>query len=157
MADEILFSEPGGRWRSVLYGPAFCIVVLVAELFTGPVIHWIALVVAAILLSGFVAIQVVAARTHISVELTSSTLRQGVEEVSISEIDAVLAPPDPDVYEMQKWETARALGDLSNVPRRRKAIGLRLRGGGLVRAWAKDSEELRRQLLRLVPMREKGK
>ncbi|QNG19802.1 hypothetical protein G4H71_15670 [Rhodococcus triatomae] len=156
MTDEVLFSEPGGQWRVVAYGPIFCLVVLTAELFTGPLVHWFALLLAAVLTAGLVALQVVAARTHVSVELTRTTLRDGTEELALADIAEVLPPADPDEYELEKWETARALGELANVPRRRTAIGLRLRGGGLVRAWARDSAELRRQLDALVPVREAG-
>ncbi|NLU84126.1 hypothetical protein [Rhodococcus sp. HNM0569] len=154
---DALFFEPGGRWRTVAYGPAFCLVVLIAELLTGPqIVHWFAFVVFAALLAGLVAVQVVAARTHASVELTDTVLRQGTEELPVDEIAAVLPPADPDDWDSPDWESARALGELTGVPRRRNGIGLRLRGGGLVRAWARDDDSLRAALEAVVDRRQVG-
>jgi len=145
-----LFCEPGGRWRTVAYGPLLCAMGLVVELATGPVVHWVALPVIAVLLAGFVCPMVVAAKRHVSVELTPATLRQGTEELPVDEIEAVL-PPSADPWKPDRWESARTLGELSGVPRGRTAVGLRLRGGGLVRAWAKDADGLRARLEDLVP------
>jgi len=144
-----LFHEPGARRRAVVLGPILCAVALVLELVTGPVVHWVALPILAVVLAAFTYVMVVAARRHVSVELTATTLRQGTEVLPIVEIEAVLPPPDPS-GEPQRWEVARSLGELADVPRRRTAIGLRLRGGGLVRAWAKDAEGLRACLEELV-------
>lgn len=146
---EFLFEEPGARWRTVAYGPLFCVVALIIELFTGPVIHWFALALFAVLLTGLVYVQVIAARTHASVYLTETSLKQGTEDLPLDEIDTVLRPSDPDDYDYEDWESARALGELTNVPRRRNSIGLRLVGGGLVRAWAKDADTLREHLVDL--------
>lgn len=145
---EVLFEEPGARWRMLAWGPVFCGVVLILELMTGPVIHWVALPLFAALLVGFTYLQVSAARRHVSVELTTTQLRQGTETVDLADIDVVLPPADYSNgdYEPRKWETARALGELSGVPRRRQGIGLRLVGGALVQAWAKDDDGLREAL-----------
>ncbi|RVW01395.1 hypothetical protein [Rhodococcus xishaensis] len=140
---EPLFIEPGARWRTVAYGPVFCIVALVIELLTGPVVHWFALTLFAVILTGIVYAQVVAARRHVSVVLGAASLRQGTEELLLAEIDAVLPKADPYADEPQRWEFARSLGELSSVPRRRKGIGLRLRDGSLVQAWARDDDGLR--------------
>ncbi|WP_455901308.1 hypothetical protein [Rhodococcus gordoniae] len=144
-----LFHEPGARWRTVAIGPVFCVVALVVELLTGPVVHWAALPILAIVLAGFSYVMVVAARRHVSVELSATALRQGTEELPVAEIEAVLPPP-ADRGEPKRWETARSLGELSDVPRGRKAVGLRLTGGTFVRAWAKDADELRARLGELV-------
>lgn len=145
-----LFHEPGARWRAVAFGPLFCLAALLIELATGPVVHWIALPVAAVLLAGFAYIMVVAGRRHVSVELTESVLRQGTEELPVADIEAVLAPADPEALDPARWESARTLGELSGVPRKRTAIGLRLRGGTFVRAWARDDVALRGYLDDLV-------
>ncbi|AOW94915.1 hypothetical protein BFN03_12630 [Rhodococcus sp. WMMA185] len=134
----------------VAFGPIFCLIALVVELLTGPVVHWFALPLFAALLSGFISVQVVAARRHASVELTSSTLRQGTEDLPITEIVKIMPPADPEARDHQPWETARSLGELSAVPRRRSGIGLRLNNGALVQAWAKDDEGLREQLESLL-------
>ncbi|WP_416061527.1 hypothetical protein [Rhodococcus indonesiensis] len=150
---EPRFHEPGARWRTVAFGPVLCAVALVVELATGPVVHWVALPVIALVLSGFAYVMVVAARRHVSVELTAKTLRLGTEELPVEEIDAVLPAADPRALDPERWETARPLGELSNVPRGRTAVGLRLRGGALVRAWARDDERLRSELEALLAER----
>ncbi|WP_072690746.1 hypothetical protein [Rhodococcus marinonascens] len=134
----------------VAFGPVFCLIALVVELLTGPVVHWFALPLFAVLLSGFIYVQMVAARRHASVELTSSSLRQGTEDLPIAEIVKIMPPADPEARVQQPWETARTLGELSDVPRRRSGIGLRLSNGALVQAWAKDDEGLREQLESLL-------
>jgi len=146
----VLFDEPGGRWRTVAYGPVFCVVALVIELLTGPVVHWFALTLFSVILAGIVYAQVAAARRHVSVSLTGAILRQGAEEVPVADIVAVLPPADLYADEPQRWESARSLGELSGVPRRRKGIGLRLRNGSLVQAWARDDDGLRAALTEAV-------
>ncbi|MEU2255482.1 hypothetical protein [Nocardia xishanensis] len=144
--DAVLFAEPGARWRAVAYGPLLCLLVLVLELVTASPVHWFALIFCGALIAAFVALQVVAGRRHVSVELTESTLRQGTETLPLTGIAAVLPERDEHSWNDEEWESARALGELSGVPRRRKAIGLRLRDGGLVQAWARDHRGLRTAL-----------
>lgn len=146
--DPVLFHEPGGRWRVLLWGPAFCLVVLAVELASGPVIHWFALALFSLILVGLTYVQLRAARMHVSVELTTRQLRQGTETVDVVEITEIFPPAEYEdgEYEPKKWETARVLGELSGVPRKRHGIGLRLVGGGLVQAWAKDDDGLRAAL-----------
>ncbi|MEV4240356.1 hypothetical protein ACIBJI_01155 [Nocardia sp. NPDC050408] len=142
----ILFAEPGARWRSVAYGPLLCLIVLILELVTADQVHWFALIFCAALIAGFVVLQVIAGQRHVSVELTPSTLREGTETLPLATIDAVLPERDEDSWDDEDWESARSLGELSGVPRRRKGIGLRLVGGELVQAWAKDHRGLRAAL-----------
>lgn len=154
---EVLFEEWGGRWRTLLFGPIFCAIALAVELFTGPVVHWYGLAVIAVVLVGFTYIQVVAARRHATVRLTTDTLQQGTEDVPVDEIITVFPEPDYEKTggDPERWELSRALGELSGVPRKRHGVGLRLRGGGLVQAWAKDEETLRERLTELVDARKK--
>lgn len=72
----------------------------------------------------------------------------GTETVDVAEITEIFPPAEYEdgEYEPKKWETARVLGELSGVPRKRHGIGLRLVGGGLVQAWAKDDDGLRAAL-----------
>lgn len=142
----VLFAEPGGRWRAVAYGPALCLLILILELATGSTPHWFALVFCSVLIAGFVALQVVAARRHVSVELTSETLRNGTETLPLDAIDAVLGESDEPSWDDEPWESARALGELSGVPRRRTGIGLRRTDGDVVQAWARDHRGLRAAL-----------
>ncbi|QLY32280.1 hypothetical protein [Nocardia huaxiensis] len=142
----VLFSEPGARWRTIAYGPALCAIILILEIVRGGDIHWFGLVFCAALLGGFVWLQVLAGRRHISVELTPEHLRQGAETLSLSKIAAVLPEVDEESWDDEPWESARALGELTGVPRRRKGIGLKLKNGDLVQAWARDHRTLRAEL-----------
>ncbi|WP_435593347.1 hypothetical protein [Nocardia sp. bgisy118] len=144
--DAVLFVEPGARWRVVAYGPLLCLLVLVLEMVTSSPVHWFALIFCGALIAAFVALQVVAGRRHVSVELTESTLRQGTETLPLTGVTAVLPERDEHSWNDEEWESARALGELSGVPRRRKGIGLRLGDGGLVQAWARDHRGLRTAL-----------
>ncbi|MBF6163793.1 hypothetical protein IU486_03280 [Streptomyces gardneri] len=149
-AATVLFVEPGARWRAVAYGPILCLAVLVLEIVTGGAVHWFALVFCAALIAGFVALQVVAGKRHVSVELTTETLRAGTESLPLCSIAEVLPERDEDSWDEQEWESARALGELTGVPRRRTGIGLRLADGGLVQAWARDHKTLRTALTEAV-------
>lgn len=146
--ETVLFHEPGGRWRMLAWGPVFCLVVLVVELLSGPVVHYFALLLFSAILVGLTYVQLRAARMHVSVELTTRQLRQGTETVDVADIDDIFPPAEyaDDEYEPKRWETARVLGELAGVPRKRHGIGLRLVGGGLVQAWAKDDDGLRAAL-----------
>lgn len=151
MVEPAVFAEPGGSWRLVAVGPVLCLVVLIGDLFFGAGVHWLALTVCAALLAGLVALQVAAARQHASVTLTDTDLRCGTETLALAEIEEILPSGDPFAADLEPWETARALGELSGVPKRRTGIGLRLRDGGIVRAWARDGDGLRAALERAVP------
>ncbi|MEV6059612.1 hypothetical protein ACIGO9_04355 [Nocardia asteroides] len=140
----VLFSESGAHWRAVAYGPLLCAVILLVEWLAGSTVHWFALAFCALAIGGFTVLQVIAGRTHARVELTSTTLHQGVESVSLAEIATVLPADDDDAPQ------ARALGALSGVPRRRRGIGLRLVDGRIVQAWAVDHPGLRAALTTAV-------
>ncbi|MFC9896705.1 hypothetical protein ACFVMC_23730 [Nocardia sp. NPDC127579] len=152
---EVLFSEPGARWRAVAYGPAFCLAILLLEILTDSPVHWFALIFCAVLIAAFVALQVFAARRHVSLALTETELRSGTEVVPLREIAEILPPRAEPKFE-EDWESARALGELSGVPRRRTGIGLRLRNGTVVQAWAKDHRGLRAALTAALPAEENG-
>lgn len=148
---DVRFAEPGARWRAVAYGPLICLIVLILELVLGhgPV-HWFGLVFCAVLLAGFVSLQVVAGKRHVSVELTDTSLREGTETLELARIAEVLPEHDEESWDDDDWQSARALGELAGVPRRRKGIGLKLRDGGLVQAWARDHRGLREELTAAV-------
>ncbi|WP_405160427.1 hypothetical protein OG203_28935 [Nocardia sp. NBC_01499] len=145
-AHSALFAEPGARWRTVAYGPILCLIILAIEMATSSSVHWFALVFCGSLIAMFVVLQVIAGQRHVSVELTGTTLRDGTETLPLTSIDAVLPERDDDAWDDEDWEAARALGELSGVPRRRTGIGLRLADGSLVQAWAKDHRTLRTEL-----------
>lgn len=148
---ERLFYEPGASWAWLLAGPAAGGAMLAIQISAGyglqPLVPGLFLV----LVSGFLAVQVKAARIHTSVELTPETLRQGAEITKLSEIVAVYPPATGS--EMQKWQSARALGELTGVPRGRTGIGLKLSGSRTAQAWARRHATLRAELTRLVEER----
>ncbi|MGW4088267.1 hypothetical protein [Nocardia sp. NPDC004750] len=148
--EAVLFTEPGARWRAVAYGPILCLAVLVLELVTGGDVHWFALLFCAALIGGFVGLQVIAGKRHVGVELTAETLRSGTESLPLSSIAEVLPERDENSWDDEEWESARALGELTGVPRRRTGIGLRLADGSLVQAWARDHKALRTALTEAV-------
>lgn len=156
-AADVRFAESGAHWRAVAYGPLICLIVLILELTLGhgPV-HWFGLAFCGVLLAGFVSLQVVAGKRHVSVELTGTSLREGTETLDLERIAAVLPEPDEECWDDEDWQSARALGELAGVPRRRKGIGLKLRDGGLVQAWARDPRGLREQLTEAVEERAVG-
>lgn len=144
----VIFVESGGRWRSVTFGPLFCLAGALIELASGTGVHWLTWVLAAVLLAGLTALQVVGARTHGVVELTTARLRQGTEELALVDIAVVFDEPGERAWDdiPFEWESARALGESFSVPRRHTGIGLQLADGRLVQAWARDEAALRAAL-----------
>ncbi len=141
---EVLFRESGGSWWVILIGPLLIAAVVAVEA-TGPgQIHWPVLSIFFVVLTGFSALQVYAARRHVSVELTETTLRQGARTIPLSDIKAI--HPENLGGEAMKWESAPALGELSGVPRRRTGIGLTMTSGSLAQAWARDHQRFRQEL-----------
>lgn len=141
---EVLFYEPGGSWWVVSIGPVLVAAVLIMEI-TGPgQVHWAVITIFALILIGFSVVQVYAARRHVSVELTDTTLRQGTRTLALADIATVF--PENTGSEHEKWESAPALGELHGVPRRRKGVGVKLSDGSLAQAWARDVDRFRREL-----------
>ncbi len=147
---DVLFYEQGASWWWVLAGPASGISMLLIQLSAGLGIQLLVPVVFFVLVSGFIALQVKAARIHTSVELTPTTLREGAESISIDDIVRVY--PEPG-NEEPRWMSARALGELTGVPKGRKGIGLRLTNDRTAQAWARKHQQLRAQLIHLVEER----
>lgn len=150
-APEVLFSEKGASWAWLLSGPFAGIGMAILQR-TGGYGHdlWVPLIFL-LLVSGFIAIQVKAARIHTSVELTTETLRQGTEIISIKEIVRIY--PEASGSEVPKWQSARALGELTGVPRGRTGIGLKLTGDRVAQAWSRRHRTLRAALQQLVEER----
>ena len=146
--DEILFSEPGASKLWLLAGPAAGVTMLLIQISSGygpqP---WVPLIFL-VLVTGFLAIQVKAARIHTSVELTREYLRQGAETIRIAEIVKIY--PEAEGREAPKWQSARALGELTGVPRGRTGIGVKLTSDRTAQAWARRHRELRAALTSLV-------
>ena len=141
---ETLFYEQGGSKWVIAIGPVMLALTLALEIAGGGRIHWEVLLIFGVILIGFSIMQVVAAQRHVSMRLTDQTLRQGTEVIDLADIAEVL--PINNTDRPQDWESARALGELHAVPRRRTGIGVRLTDGRLAQAWARDADRLRTEL-----------
>lgn len=148
---EVLFYEQGASWLWVLAGPGAGVAMALIQLSAGYGIQWVVPVLFFVLVSTFLAIQVKAARIHTSVELTTEKLRQGTEITLTDEIVRVY--PEASGSETPKWQYARALGELTGVPRGRTGIGLRLTSDRTAQAWARKHQQLRAALTNLVEER----
>lgn len=148
VTDEILFAEPGAHWAWVLAGPASAIAMALIQISTGYGLRPLVPCVFLVLVTGFLWIQVKAARIHTSVELTAEYLRQGAETIRLSEIVTIF--PEASGAESPKWQSARALGELMGVPRGRTGIGLKLSNDRTAQAWARKHRQLRETLTAAV-------
>ena len=61
--------------------------------------------------------------------------------------------PAPEGNEEPKWMSARALGELTGVPKGRTGIGVKLTNDRTAQAWARKHQQLRAQLVHLVDER----
>ncbi|GAY14637.1 DUF3093 domain-containing protein [Mycobacterium sp. shizuoka-1] len=150
---ERLFFENGASWYWLLAGPASAITMLLIQIKGGVGFQPVVPLIFLVLVTGFLGLQVKAARVHTSVELTREALREGTEVTPVSLIVAVLPEAQHSVKSrepLEKWQTARALGELSGVPRGRTAIGLELSGKRTAQAWARNHRGLRAALTELV-------
>ncbi|HTY29328.1 MAG TPA: DUF3093 domain-containing protein [Mycobacterium sp.] len=154
---ERLFYEQGASWYWLLAGPISAVTMLLIQLKGGVGVQLFVPSVFLVLVTGFLWLQVHAARIHTSVELTASSLRQGTEVVPVKNIVAVFPEAKHTVKSgelLEKWQTSRALGELSGVPKGRTAIGIKLTGNRTAQAWARRHSELRAALTKLVEERE---
>jgi hypothetical protein len=149
---ELLFHEVGASWYWLLSGPIAAAVMLYIEVNAGNGAQWLPPAFFLFLVSGFLAVQVKAARIHTSVELTHDQLRQGAETIDVDSIVRIFPEREPG-GEPPKWRSARALGELTGVPRHRTGIGLKLTEGRTVQAWARNDEKLRVALTDLLEQR----
>jgi hypothetical protein len=151
-----LFYEPGASWLWVALGPLSAAALILIEIWSGAPVSFVVPVIFLVLVSAFVALQVKAARIHVSVELTEHALRQGTETVLVREIVKVYPEPENHVASektLAKWQSARALGELVGVPRHRTGVGLKLTEGRTAQAWARRHRHLRAALTPLVQER----
>ncbi|MGE2832853.1 DUF3093 domain-containing protein [Mycobacterium sp. SMC-4] len=148
---DVLFSENGASWLWVLAGPGAGVAMALIQMSAGYGIQWVVPGLFFVLVTFFLSIQVKAARIHTSVELTADRLRQGTEVTRIDDIVRVY--PAATGSETPKWQYARALGELTGVPRGRTGIGLRLTNDRTAQAWARKHEQLRAALTNLIEER----
>jgi hypothetical protein len=148
---EVLFYEQGASWWWVLAGPAAGVAMALIQLSAGYGIQLLVPGIFFVLVTGFLAIQIKAARIHTSVELTPDSLRQGTEYIRTDAIVRVY--PEPKGPDEPTWQSARALGELTGVPRGRTGIGLKLTNDRAAQAWARKHHELRAALTHVVEER----
>src|SRR5271156_6747651 len=140
-----LFREVGATWYWLLAGPISAAIMLWIEKSNGNGLQISVPVFFLVVLTSFIALQVKAARIHTSVVLTPQTLRQGTETIRVSEILKVYPEPDHPraaKKDLERWQSARALGELVGVPKGRTA-----------QAWARRHRHLRNLLTPLVEER----
>lgn len=148
---DVLFYEPGASWWWVAAGPVSGVAMLLIQMSAGLGFQWLVPTVFFLLVSSFVAVQVKAARIHTSVELTTTTLREGAERIHIDDIVRIY--PEPEGNEELTWMSARALGELTGVPKGRTGIGVKLSNDRTAQAWARKHRQLRSQLVHLIDER----
>ncbi|MCV7177282.1 DUF3093 family protein [Mycolicibacterium sphagni] len=150
---ERLFFETGASWYWLLAGPAAAIAMLLIQFKGGVGFQpWVPLIFL-VLVTGFLGLQVKAARIHTSVELTRDALREGTEVTPLTHIVRVFPEAQHSAKSrelLEKWQTSRALGELSGVPRGRTGIGVELTGKRTAQAWARNHRGLRAALTSLV-------
>lgn len=166
---EPVFIEKGASWWWLMAGPAAGLAMVLIQFRAGLGFRPIVPLIFLAMMSLFLAVQIKAARIHTSVELTRDTLRQGQEEIPVGDILAVFPEPDHTAKDpgfmdkwqgralgvrssgnLERWQSAQTLGEISGLPRRRTGIGLQLTNKRLVQAWARDDEKLRAALTRLL-------
>ncbi|OLF07101.1 hypothetical protein BLA60_28180 [Actinophytocola xinjiangensis] len=140
--EPVLFAEDGSTWWPALWGPLFAVIGAVVELVTGGPVHWSQWLVVAVALGGGALVWVQARRKVYLVRLTTATLTQGREVIPVDTI--------AQVSEVGVPVGAKVLGGGWTVPRKTNAVPLRLSGGSVVLAWARDDDTLREALRRLV-------
>lgn len=150
---ERLFFENGASWYWLLAGPASAITMLLLQIKGGVGFQPVVPLIFLVLVTGFLALQVKAARIHTSVELTRDSLREGTEVTPVTHIVSVFPEAQHSVKSrepLEKWQSARSLGELSGVPRGRTGIGVELTGKRTAQAWARNHRGLRAALSDLV-------
>ena len=164
--EDVLFFESGASWLWLLGGPVAALCMVIVQYRAGMGLQLVVPLMFLVLVSGMLGLQVKAARVHTSVELTATSLREGTQVTPVAEIVEIYPEPDEPARSRgpmqnwrvkepprQDWQRSRALGELSGIPRGRTGIGLKLAGGRLAQAWARDHERLRAELVRLVQTR----
>lgn len=155
-SEDRLFYEKGGSSLWLLVGPIAAVTMLILQYTAGqgfrPAVPLLFLVV----VTGFLALQLKASRIHTSVELTPTMLREGTEVTSVNQILGLFPEPEftlKAAQPLEKWQSARVLGELDNVPKGRTPIGIQLTGDRIAQAWARNDRGLRAALTALIEAR----
>ena len=145
----VLYAEDGWSWAWILAAPLFCTAAGLFEWLTDAPVHWLMLTICAIASALCHGVMIAATSVHGRVRLTPTAYYQGTEELDLAHVEQVLPPAGAGPDEAS-WQTARTLGELREVPRRRGAVGLRLDTGAEVRAWCRRPAALRAALVDAV-------
>lgn len=143
-AEQVLFHEVGASWWWLLLGPFSGGSIAAMQLWSAHRLDPLVPLVFLVLVTGFIGLQIKAARLHTSVELTPEYLRQGTESVRVADMLGIY--PEARGAEAPRWQSDRALGELTGVPRGRTGIGLKMTGDRTAQAWARRHRGLRAQL-----------
>lgn len=149
----VLYAEDGWSWAWIFSAPLFCLFAAVFELVSGAPVHWLMLTVCAIASAACHGVMIAATRVHGRVRVTETSYTQGTEELELDRVADVRPLPGEGIPEAS-WETARTLGELREIPRKRRSVGLLLDNGGEVRAWARNATALHAALVTAVGERE---
>ena len=143
-AEQVLFHEVGASWWWLLLGPFSGGSIAAMQLWSAHRLDPLVPLVFLVLVTGFIGLQIKAARLHTSVELTPEYLREGTESVRVADMLGMY--PEARGAEAPRWQSDRALGELTGVPRGRTGIGLKMTGDRTAQAWARRHRGLRAQL-----------
>jgi hypothetical protein len=153
------YREAGVSLLWLLPAPIAAIGMIISEVAVGNAGKWWIWALLGLLGELLAWIQVMAGRTHIGVELTDDELRCGSETLALADIAEILPGSTPDhgtsglSVDAPPWRTARAMGRLGTVPRRRYGVGLRTTDRAKLQAWAKNDYALRAHLVPLLAAR----
>jgi hypothetical protein len=142
VVEPVLYAEPGSTWWPLAWGPGLAMVGVVLDLISGESVQVLLWLPVAVLFTLVSAVWVATRRKTRSLSLTPTTLRQGREELAVSEI--------ADVGAAGPAMGAIVLGGGWLVPNGTDGVPLRLRDGRSVLAWARDADELVASLCQLL-------
>ena len=135
---EVLFYEPGASWLWLLAGPAAGVTMALIQLSAGYGIQLLVPAIFFVLVTGFLCDPGQGGPDPHLGGVDARHLRQGTETISIDDIVRIY--PEAEGPDEPKWQSARALGELTGVPRGRTGIGLKLTNDRTAQAWARKHQ-----------------
>ena len=148
---DVLFYEPGASWWWLSAGPVAGIAMVLIQMSAGLGIQWLVPTVFFVLVTGFVAVQVKAARIHTSVELTPDRAASGHRAHTHRRHRAGLSGAGG-----QRGTPVAVRAGARRAHRcaaGRTGIGVRLTNDRTAQAWARKHRQLRAQLTHLIDER----
>ncbi|WP_439662007.1 DUF3093 family protein [Lentzea sp. HUAS TT2] len=137
----MLYRESGSSWWPLLWGPAFAVAGYLIELITGPASVALWTIVGLVLTLCAVLWVNLRVKTG-SIALTAEEAQFGREKLPVAMIEACTDVGAPT--------GAKVLGGGWSVPKGTTAVPLRLVGGTVVLAWARDPQAFLAALRRVV-------